>query len=71
MRSVFRSLMWLYSFYVTRYKEGIIIPKGPVIIIPLSNPFSIGGATRLPGAVATIDEKIGALSVLENAGGDL
>lgn len=67
MRSVFRSLLWPYSFYVTRYKEGIVV----VCIIPLSNPFSIGGATRLPGAVATVDEEIGTLSILANAGGEL
>lgn len=59
------SLVGLISFYVTRYKEGIIIPERPVIfIVPLSNPFSIGGTTRLPGTVASVNEKVGALMLL-------
>ena len=64
--------MWLYSFYAIRYKEGIVIPRGPIVnIVPLSDPFSIGGATRLPGAVATVDEEIGALIISANGGREI
>lgn len=63
--SVVTSLLRPYSFYFIRYKEGIVIPKEPIVkIVSLSCPFSVGGTTRLPGAVATVNEEIRALCSL-------